>query len=814
MAIAKRSFRRLLITSVLAAGVAAGAPAFFGSSGALHQWTGLDFGYLVRPLALFGILLLLSRLVLWVYLAPRLVWRPVIAHRPRRIPMFTTVHRLLADSGWIALISGLLAAVPQLPATISAHPQSADLTSATAYLEAFDSLSLWVIFLLVPFAIVRAATEVLPRLGIIVGSPRSRIVALSVAYLLLANGGVLSAAFELSGSGILLALGAALGASYVAPVLRVVVESPLPPRPALLARGSLLLAEAACVVALLLVVPALTSALETVLTQQYAELESLESYLALLDSLAFWSMAVLAPFALVQLSGVFWPIARRILGFPIRHMILLAGVYVLFADNGILLTAFQVPVRQFMVVLTLALALSYGSSVLMNIANMQPSGRLGRSATIAAPAARAVALALVPAMVVWVCLNHLPVASARLLDHSPTHSFAEVHLPHFARWFEARYAIAGLCFATGLALTFPRVLQVSSPHYRPLLAAIGFGAAGCLAWIAGAGLSPLGHGYPLVAAIIAAGLFSLALTQLASYYFNASNPLVAGVARWLYESKTRGFILGASTAFYGLLLRPVAYELLWFAALYEYLAVLVLMLLALLRIGNLIRRDADAPNDPPPAWPRWSHHRQVLQVKVDPRSELMSRLQDRFIQSGDWKPLWTYLVGLLYRSEAPLGAVRAVGRPLRTSASSTRPWTLPGLQQRAKARRMTALVESMKAAEQALATPSRPLPPLDEETVRRAAAPYVETGADPEILAAILIAAHLQKGDDLEVVADRWFPLVNAPEPSPQWFHPPWARAQMMTRDKSARLHTVDEAVDYFFGNTSQRVAFSPGTTA
>ena len=550
------------------------------------------------------------------------------------------------------------------------------------------------------------------------------------------------------------------------------------------------------------------------LTQQYAEIESLESYLALLDSLAFWSMAVLAPFALVQVTGVFWPIARRILGFPIRHMILLAGVYVLFADNGILLTAFQVPVRQFMVVLTLALALSYGSSVLMNIANMQPLGRLGRSAAIAAPAARAVALAVVPAMVVWVFLNHLPVASARLLDHSPTHSFAETHLPHFARWFEARYAIAGLCFAAGLGLILPRVLPASYLRYRPLLAAIGYGAAGCLAWIAGAGLSPLGHGYPLVGAIIAAGLFSLVLTQFSGYLSNASSPLVASVARWLYESKTRGFALGASAAFYGLLLRPVAYEVLWFAALYEYLAVLFLMLLALLNIGNSVRRDADAPNDPPPAWPRWSHHQQLLEVKVDPRSELMARLQNRFVQSGDWKPLWTYLVGLLYRSEAPLGAVRAVGRPLRTSGSSTRPWTLPGLQHRAKAKRMTALVESMNAAEQALATPSRPLPPVDEETIRRAAAPYVETGADPEILAAILIAAHFQKGDDLEVAADRLFPLVNAPDPSPQWFHSPWTRVQMTTMDRSARLRTVNAAVDYFFGNKSQRGAFSLSTSA
>ena len=813
MATATRSYTRLLSTSVVAAALAAGAPALLGSDGPLYQWTGLDFHYLSPPLMLFGILLLVSRLVLWAYLAPRLLWRPLIPHRPRRIPIFTMAQRLLADTGWIILISGLLASVPRLTATISAHPGSADLTSATSYLGAFDSLSLWAILLLTPVAIVRAVSEVFPRIGSTAGPPWSRIVALGVAYLLFVDGGVLSVALDFGGSSVLVTLAIALVLSYLAPILRIVTGTQVPSRPAMLVRGSLLLAEAGWVVALLLAVPALTSAVDTVFTQRYADLESLATYRELLDSLTFWSLALLAFFGLVRVVGVFLPTPGRILGFPLWHMIILASIYVLFADSGVLLTAFEVPVRQFMVVLTLAVALSYGSSVLANVAKVLPGG-LGRSAAIAAPAVRTFVLAVVPAMVVWVFLNHLPVVSARLLDYSATQGYGEVNLPHFARLFEARYAIAGLCMAAVLAVTLPRGLQVSRLRYRPLLAATGYGGAACLAWIAGAIFSPLGHGYPLVAAIVAAGLFSLAVIQLTSYLANSQSSLAADVAGWLAASKIRGFALGASLAFYGLLLRPLLYEVLWFAALYEYFTVLLLVLLALLRIGNVVRRDADEPNAPPPSWLGWSHHRQLLQVKADPRSELMERFQFRYVHDSEWKPLWTYLVGLLYRSQAPLESVRAVGRPLRTCAAPSMPSILPGQQHRARTRRMAALAECLQAAEQALAAPAGPLPPLDEQAVRRAAAAYIETGADPETLAAVLIAAHCQKGDDLEAVADRLFPLVDTPHPAPQWFHLPWMRAEIEAQDRLRRLHLVDEAVAYFFGSDTRDTALSPSTTA
>ena len=171
-------------------------------------------------------------------------------------------------------------------------------------------------------------------------------------------------------------------------------------------------------------------------------------------------------------------------------------------------------------------------------------------------------------MVIWVGLNHLPVTNAALLDHSITRSFGEDSLPHFGSVFENRNTIVGLVFVTAFALSISRARMGDVPgrYYSPL-ATLVFAATGYLAWITGAGLSSLGHGFVLGGAVAAAGMYSIALTHLAAYGANSSNRIVADLAGWL---ALRVFVLGMNVAFYGLLLRPVLYEYLWLAPLYEY----------------------------------------------------------------------------------------------------------------------------------------------------------------------------------------------------------------------------------------------------
>lgn len=801
---------RFLSIPLLAVALIATAPLVLESDGPFHQWTGLDFSYLVVPLVLFGALALASRLALsmqWTTLGPRLVWDVQIAGRQQRIQILPVGQKLFLGLGYVVVVYGLLAAVPLLPATLSAHPDLRDLTGAEPYLGAFDSLAQLAVFLLVPFVIAQALTQVWPRVADIVVFPQSRLLVFAVAYVVLADGGVFSTALELTGSHILIALACALGVSYLSSMLQITIEQPLPQRSARVARWALVLTETAWMAASLLSIVALASAVETALGQRYADdAEAFSTYLALFDSLVLWSLAVGIPFALMRAARTRWPLPSRILGLPITHMIMLAAAYVLFSGNGILVTAFQFPVQQLMVVLTFGIALSYLATVLRNVSSMPFTGRLEAWTPPMCRLVVAVIPPVVAAMVAWLCLNHFPVANARLLDYEWTREFGQTYLPYLANLFDGRFAIAGLVLAAGLALNLPRALQVYGVRYLPLFSAIGYSAAACLAWIAGSSLSPLGHGYPLIGSIVAVGLFSLAVAQLSSYITNASNPTVARVGSWLYESKARGFILGASIAFYGLLVRPVVYDVLWFGALYEYVAVLALMLFALLRIGNSLRRDADAPNAPPLEWPNWAYHEQFLETKIDPRSELMTHFQHQYLEYGNWKPLWTYLMGLLYRSEAPLESVRDVSRPLCNSASSSAYWFMPGKRQRTRARREAALKLSLGATEQALGVPPVPLSPVEEGSVRQASALYVESGDEPETLAATIMAAHYLEGEDVELVAERCFPLVSGGEVSLRWFHPPWMRSRIRDTDKSRRLQFVDEAIASLFSDTPQQI--------
>ena len=807
-AITSSSHVRTLAASLLAAAVAFGALALLGTSGPFHQWSGLDLHYLAIPLALASVLLLLGEVALWgqgTRLASLLTWQVMLAGHQHSLPGLAIAHRLLSDLAWVVLAAGLLASVPQLPGTASAHPSVPDLTSVEPYLQRFDSLVAWAILLLLPFVIARAAAVVWPAVGRAIRLPAGHLVTFGFAYVLLGDGGVLSTAFDFPGSMVLLGLGLALGISYVALALRIVVNMPLPSRTTLFTRGSLMLAEVGWVVALLGAVAALPSAVEAVLDE--GNRESFAPYLGLSRALAFWCMAALAPFAIARAVSAFWPTASQLLGFPTGRLALLATVYVMFADNGILPTVFDLRAPQFMTVTSFALVLSYAGSVLRNVCIVGLPTSLGPSMVKPAQVVSGIIASVVPAIVVWVTLNNLPGVGQWLLDYSPSPNVSGTYLPFINGLFGVRDAVTGLCLAIGLALTLPDAFRMSSFRYQPLLAATGYSVAAYLAWLAGSGLSTLGHGYPLVGAIAASGLFSLALAQLARYGVTAPNYVLAETCRWIWDSKIRGFTLGASVAFYGLLFRPALHDVMWFASVFEYLAVLALLIIMLLGVRERVWVDADAPDEQPLVWSRWKHHEQRLETKLDSRSEVMATVQRRFVEIGDWRPLWIYLMGLLYRNGAPLESAEAVSRTLRVAGFVPANPLLPGDLGRVKAKRAEALTETLAYVEESLASPSPPLARVDEASFRRAAEAYVQRGAEPEKLVATLILAHYLRGDNPEEVAAQSFLLVSAPEPSSRWYHPPWVRSRARERERDARARIVEEHITYFFGEARQPVA-------
>ena len=812
----------LLEASLLGAVILAAWLLLGGPGGPVAAWTDLDLHYLALPVALGCGLMLLNRLLLLARLTAfgrdavarliavgdeRGVGRRLLASAP------LALTRLPLDLGRMVLVLGVLSSVSNLPATISARPGGPDLTSLPAYFEAFDSLGVWGAIILLPFALVRAATEARPAMFKVFRFPLARLVAFGAAYVLMADGGVLSVAFDLQGSMVLLGFGLALGLSYGASTLRRVIAAARPDRDPRLRRAALIILEGAWVAALLSSGAALSSAVEPALAG--LEARQIDAYLAMLGSLSGVAAAVFLPFILVRAIGVYVPMVDRVVGFPAAHLLLFLAVYVVFAPSGVVATALEFNPSQLMVVLTQALALSYAALVLRNISVVGVPGLHGRLAALALGLASLVARAAAIALAALVVLNHLPVINALLLDHSQTYRIGVGVLPGFGSLFEARYIITALCFVTAIALSLPRAHAYEVlGRYSSILAAFVYGTAALLAWVIGTGMANLGHGLVLGGALAGTGMYFMALSHLAVYAERSSNRIIADLSGWLAESRIRALLLGMNIAFYVLLLRPVLYEYLWLAPLYEYAALLVLMLVILTRVVNLLRTEESADSPESPAWTDWSHHRQSLASRPDRRMEITAGLRQAFVERGEWKTLWTYMMGLLHRSGASVESVRKVCRPLRNSASSGTIRSLLGMRKWDQAGRAEALEESLERLGQALSSPETPTGTIGEDDLRGAARVYIESGVELDALAVALIMAHCQRGEGVAQAVERWFYLLEVPDAPPRWYRSLERHSPAATADEGQRLRLVEDAISLLSVGDTPRDRVTVGSPA
>ena len=803
---------RLPLTALLmAAGLVAGFVLFWRTASPLSASSGVDLDFLFPPLAAWSCFMLLSRLAVWARHSrlAALTWRPTRSGdglRASTVLLFG--QKLLTDLAWMFLVLGLLSAIPTMAIAVADRTGGEALASVVPYTYVFSSMGLWGTLVMVPVAVLRAVADMRPGVGALLAPPWSRLAALGVGYVLLANGGVLDVAFGFKGLTHWVALVVVLGFSYGALVLRRMLTEPIQPRVLPVLRVQLLLVETAWIAVALGAVAGLPSTVESVLVGHFSlDAATAASYVAGLDELTSpRAYAVMLPFALVRIAGVFRPSVDRILGFPVGRLTLWAAVYVMFSGNGILAAAFQIPGSQLMAVLTLALGLSYLASIMRNTAGIETAGRLWAAASVSLRLASAGTTALAAGLAVWVFLNHIPVINAALLDHESTRDVGRTAAAYLSVLFDARSTLAAL----GIALTFAWSLPWARNdgtffRMRPMLNAVSYGAAGFLAWVAGATLSSMGHGFLLAGAALASGMLSLALIQVLEYAPNSQNAVLGPIPRWLTASRVRAVVLGGAVAVYGLLLRPVLYESLWFAALYEYIALLALLVMALMFLMDLLRRDAGAPEAREAESSEWSYHHQTLESKEDPRSALTAAMRQQFVDYGEWKPLWSYIMGLLYHNGASQEWMRAVCRPLRAGAvSSSR---LPFLK-RSNLRRLgraSALAEALRRTDSVLSTAPEPMPPVTDEDVRRAGMQFVETGADVERLAVALIVAHCQQGRDLQSAIDLWFPLLDAPDPSSGRFTLPWSGSGARLRHRHERVWLVDGAAAMVFGGVSGR---------
>ena len=809
-----------LVSALLAVALVAAAFPLLSANGVVARQTALDFGYFIPWIASAGVLLALGAVA-------AAVRNYLIAHPhdsssegeeeedqegqsdsvrgeergSRRLA--SSAQSLLGGLGVVVLSAGALAAVSGIPATVSARPGAADLEVLGTYLAIFGSLSLWVIVVPGLFVAARSSREYFPWIDRALPMPVKQFAALGIAYVLLAREGVLAVAFGFPGGLLLLLIAVAFALSYLASSLRIVTSYDLSSRALIATRVTLLLTDCGRIALLLGVMVSLPRVADGISDlRPGGSLETLGAYLEVLDRLAFWSIILLVPFLVISAAAAIRPAIGEVFGFPMGRITLFAIALILFSDTGILATASKLPIPQLMPALSSALAISYIALVLRRVSGLGLTFKFRNVLANVAPLVGSLMPTLSISLVVWALFASLPSVSAPLLDGGRTAYFGLASMPYFAAMYEIRFTFAAFVFAVLLVLALPNPLWSPARwHIRPMLAAIGFTASGCLLWISGSSLASLGHGCALFGAAIGAGLLTLGVAHLAAYGVNSPEQTVADAARWLLGSKLRGFLIGGALAFYGMFLRPLMYDALWFAEVYEWVAVLALAVWALLKIRGSLKTFVETSEASPASWTGWNRHEQRFEERPDPRWNAMERWRQRFIESGDWSSLWTYLMGLLCRNSASPQSVRAVFRPLREASPTVGTgifWR--GSSDRNRQRREAALGRCLKNAEHALSLANATPGSVDESIVKESAQRFIQSGEEPETMTANVIAAYLQKGADINAAVGLWFPLVNSGEAQGGWFEFPWVRRRRRRRAQERRRKLVEGAISHLSG--------------
>ena len=521
--------------------------------------------------------------------------------------------------------------------------------------------------------------------------------------------------------------------------------------------------------------------------------------------------AVLAFMAAVRTASIPFPVVGMVFGFPWFRLLVL-GVITLLLQQQEWTTTYGFHSSPLLPGLAAALGAGYLGSALRGIGKVSdrwanPDTALLTTAVECVGIAAALATAAGGASMAWGSLGSLPNISAAALDQRPELPMGGWIPLYFGQLFEAKHLVAGFFLALGFARKLPAVEEDAvARDYRPLLKAGAYALSGYMAWLVAAKLAHLGHGYPLLGAAIAGGLFAAAAAMVVRSLLPSPGGVLTDAARWLSQSNFRAFFLGASLVLYGLLIRPLLYEALWFAPVYEWLVVLAFAFVPVNRLRKGVRAEVAPEAVLPASWPDWSRHYQVSEDRPDARMVGLVHLQQGFVITGEWGPVWYYLVGLLLRSGTAIESIPAVFAPMRRCYLAS---VTPGLRWRGVKHREAALADTMARAEAALSLPSAPLETVNEVRLREVATPFLDEGRGPGELVVTLTAASWQRGSDLGSAAALWFPLmtlVDAPVSGrgivayTRWVFWRTFRRRTPHWDRERRRRIVDEAVSHLFG--------------
>jgi len=544
-------------------------------------------------------------------------------------------------------------------------------------------------------------------------------------------------------------------------------------------------------------------------------LESGLPYLLVFRDMAPWALGIMAAFALIHAAGGMFPSLGYVFRVPRKRLFGLAVLYFLLAERGIFSVAygFEGSSSLFWAV-AMVLAVSYGVDVgqrwSQTLNESRSRGTWLDRIRNCVDLIRVFEFLFFGAALAWGVLSTLPSISLFLLDHKETEKAGLETLPYFSAFFEVRYLLPGLWAAclTGWALPHViNVIRVTGAHALvTLLQAAALVAGAAIAWFTGGALASLGAGYPLAGAAIAAGLFLSALSILARSLPANRWRVLGEVAAWFAESRARPFFLGVSIAVYALLLRPVFYDRLLFAGIFEWLAIITLCAILFGKLQGRFSR-VTSTGHLPPLWPNWSRHQQQVRDLPDAHFDEVISIQSQFVDYGRWDRIWIYFLGIMFANQTPLEAIHGVFQPLAESRRKhdLRLLLLYGWRLRVEAKRRTVRQGVLAAAMARLDTAmimreGPPVPSIDSSQIRKAEKAFVEDGGSSGPLAVTLVLAKWQRGVDLATAAPQYLPLMAYVDRNDNLYWPPFLRRWSASRKKAWRRVMVENIDRDLFG--------------
>ena len=186
---------------------------------------------------------------------------------------------------------------------------------------------------------------------------------------------------------------------------------------------------------------------------------------------------------------------------------------------------------------------------------------------------------------------------------------------------------------------------------------------GSIAWW---GMSDLGETIP-VAGGLGLVIFTAAVSQSlavgAMHSVNADNVLVAGVSRWASQSRIRALNVGILVGIYAAFLRPLIFDALYYAALWEWLlAVSIIIGLAALTGGqiNKLRHTAGREQQ----LQEWRTHELTAQALPHETMEKLVQSQRAFVESAIKEDLLVYVIGFLNDNRVPQDRIIEMVSPI------------------------------------------------------------------------------------------------------------------------------------------------------